>query len=76
MRILGRRTPPQDRGEGRATGRRALARRLAGIALLTLATVAGIVLVSDQATLLLHLETDDHHTEQVGELERSEMNVI
>ena len=54
MRILGRRTPPQDRGEGRATGRRALARRLAGIALLTLATVAGIVLVSDQATLLLH----------------------
>ena len=54
MRILGRRTPPPDRGEGRATGRRALARRLAGIALLTLATVAGIVLVSDQATLLLH----------------------
>lgn len=29
-----------------------------------------------QATLLFHLETDDHHTEQVGEFERSEMNVI
>ena len=54
MRPASRRASGPDGQQGRVTSRRGLVRRLLAITLLTLVAVAGIALVSDQATLLLH----------------------
>ena len=54
MRPASRSISGPDGQQGRVTSRRGLVRRLLAIAFLTLVAVAGIALVSDQATLLLH----------------------
>ena len=54
MRPASRSASGPDGQQGRVTSRRGLVRRLLAITLLTLVAVAGIALVSDQATLLLH----------------------